>query len=203
MKAFRVRQAKPGGGERPEEGGQCEGPKPLDGTQRVRIPPGKGWPPAGSESCVVVGRPILRSVDSERAGRVIEPRKLNSRGSRRRPKDGRQHRGAVNWPGAFGPAGVRERGMRTLGFPRNLGGPVVSVPVRRPGVRLETSRPLHAAPAGRGSEQGVQGRYRQAKETKRGGTDGRESECLVLLLKRGNPSQGTPRREGGTGTWNR
>lgn len=31
--------------------------------------------PAGSESCVVMGQPILRSVDSECAGRVIQPRK--------------------------------------------------------------------------------------------------------------------------------
>jgi hypothetical protein len=44
-------------------------------TQRVRIPTGQGGAPAGSESCVVHGRPCLRSVDSERAGRVIEPRK--------------------------------------------------------------------------------------------------------------------------------
>ena len=37
-------------------------------------PSGKGWPPAGSESCVACGRPVLRSVDSECLGRVIEPR---------------------------------------------------------------------------------------------------------------------------------
>ena len=28
--------------------------KPLIGTRWVQLPPGKGWPPAGSESCVVV-----------------------------------------------------------------------------------------------------------------------------------------------------
>ena len=34
----------------------------------IRIPPGKAGPAARSESCVVVGRPILRSVDSEVTG---------------------------------------------------------------------------------------------------------------------------------------
>src|SRR5271157_5184180 len=38
--------------------------KPFVETLRVRIPPGKAGPAARSESCVVVGRPILRSVDS-------------------------------------------------------------------------------------------------------------------------------------------
>ena len=49
--------------------------KPFAETLRVRIPPGRAGPAARSESCVVVGRPILRSVDSEVKGRVIEPRK--------------------------------------------------------------------------------------------------------------------------------
>jgi hypothetical protein len=39
--------------------------KPFAETLRVRIPPGRAGPAARSESCVVVGRPILRSVDSE------------------------------------------------------------------------------------------------------------------------------------------
>jgi hypothetical protein len=38
------------------------------------IPSGKGELPAGSESCVVREQSRLRSVDSEHAGRVIEPR---------------------------------------------------------------------------------------------------------------------------------
>ncbi|MGA7498077.1 MAG: hypothetical protein WBX00_15225, partial [Isosphaeraceae bacterium] len=52
--------------------------KPFVETLRVRIPPGKAGPAARSESCVVVGRPILRSVDSEVKGRVIEPRKYKT-----------------------------------------------------------------------------------------------------------------------------
>jgi hypothetical protein len=39
--------------------------KPFDGTQRVTNPARQSWPAAGSESCVVTGRPPLRSVDSE------------------------------------------------------------------------------------------------------------------------------------------
>jgi hypothetical protein len=36
--------------------------------------PDKAGQPSGSESCVAVKRFTLRSVDSERAGHVIEPR---------------------------------------------------------------------------------------------------------------------------------
>ena len=55
--------------------------KPFVGTLRVRIPPGKAGPAARSESCVVVGRPTLRSVDSEVKGRVIEPRNYKPSGA--------------------------------------------------------------------------------------------------------------------------
>jgi hypothetical protein len=54
---------------------------PFVETLRVRIPPGKAGPAARSESCVVVGRPVLRSVDSEVKGRVIEPRKYKTPGA--------------------------------------------------------------------------------------------------------------------------
>src|SRR5208337_2828365 len=55
--------------------------KPFVETLRVRIPPGKAGPAARSESCVVVARPILRSVDSDVKGRVIEPRNYKSPGA--------------------------------------------------------------------------------------------------------------------------
>src|SRR4029077_10654904 len=45
------------------------------------IPPGRAGPAASSESCVAVGRTTLRSVDSQVKGRVIEPRKLKTRGA--------------------------------------------------------------------------------------------------------------------------
>jgi hypothetical protein len=38
--------------------------------------------------------------------------------------------------------------------------------------------------------------YRQAKETKCGETDGRESERLIVPMSRGNHPERTPRREG-------
>jgi hypothetical protein len=71
---------------------------------------------------------ILRSVDSEWAGRVIEPRNYVHRGSRHRPNSGRQHRSAVVAE-RRGPAGVGEQGTFTVGSSRNLGDPVVSVEV--------------------------------------------------------------------------
>ena len=55
---FSVRQAKPGEGEWIDL-------KPFVRAQRVANPPGKAGQPSGSESCVVVGQPTLRSVDSE------------------------------------------------------------------------------------------------------------------------------------------
>ena len=48
-----LRQAKPG-----EEGRRCKGkdtPEIFYATQRVRVPTGQGWPPAGIECCVVRG----------------------------------------------------------------------------------------------------------------------------------------------------
>jgi hypothetical protein len=84
-----LRQAKLGEGGRP-----CKGIAMLEtfyATQQVRALTGQGWPPAGIECCVVRGRPRLRSVHRERAGRVMEPREKSMR-SRRRYVDGRPHR---------------------------------------------------------------------------------------------------------------
>ena len=53
----------------------------LSMIPRVGIPPGKAGPAARSESCVVVRRLTLRSVDSEVKGREIEPRKLKTLGA--------------------------------------------------------------------------------------------------------------------------
>jgi hypothetical protein len=43
--------------------------------------PDKAGQPPGSESCVAVGQPTLRSVDSEWTGRVIEPRNYGIAGA--------------------------------------------------------------------------------------------------------------------------
>jgi hypothetical protein len=48
--------------------------KPRIGTQRVSNPAWQSWPAARTQSCVVPGRPGLRSVDREFTGRVMEPR---------------------------------------------------------------------------------------------------------------------------------
>ena len=52
-----------------------------------------------------------------------------------------------------------------------------------------SSRPMGAA------------RYRQAKETKRGGMDGRESERAIVPMKPGDLIAGTRRREGLAESW--
>ena len=59
--------------------------------------------------------------------------------------------------------------MHALGFPRNLGGPLVSTRW-----------------------------YCREKATERGGMGERESEYLILPVKQGNSPQGTLWREGGT-----
>ena len=49
---------------------------------------------------------------------------------------------------------------------------------------------------GRGDEQRTQRWYRQAKETKRGEMGGRESQHLIVPLKRGNQPEGPRRGKG-------
>ena len=86
--------------------------KPFVETLRVRIPPGKAGPAARSESCVVVGRPILRSVDSEVKGRVIEPRKYKTPGAFVVDTGGGRVRQLTLGPLSLpDPAGVEEHGQ--------------------------------------------------------------------------------------------
>src|SRR5271167_1152270 len=86
--------------------------KPFAETLRVRIPPGKAGPAARSESCVVVGRPILRSVDSEVKGRVIEPRKYKTPGAFVVDTGGGRVRQLTPGPLSLpDPAGVEEHGQ--------------------------------------------------------------------------------------------
>jgi len=86
--------------------------KPFVETLRVRIPPGKAGPAARSEPCVVVGRPILRSVDSEVKGRVIEPRKYKTLGAFVVDTGGGRVRQLTLGPLSLpDPAGVEEHGQ--------------------------------------------------------------------------------------------
>ena len=75
------------------------------------------------------------------------------------------------------------------------------------GARLTNSRLIHGSrPEPGGDESGTKRWYRQAKETKCGEMDGKESERPIVVLKRGNgPSgpcgaKGAPRCGGGVGT---
>ena len=86
--------------------------KPFAETLRVRIPPGRAGPAARSESCVVVGQPILRSVDSEVKGRVIEPRKYKTLGALVLDVSGGRVRQLTHGPLSLpDPAGVEEHGQ--------------------------------------------------------------------------------------------
>jgi hypothetical protein len=65
--------------------------------------------------------------------------------------------------------------------------------------RLTNSRKIPDPASGAGGDERRTHRwYRQAKTTKCGEKGGRESECLIVPLKRGNHTAGTPWREGGT-----
>jgi hypothetical protein len=93
------------------------------------------------------------------------------------------------------------RGLRTR--PRDIqGGPGTWEPLPPPSIfRLgtrNTNSPLPTtARLGRWEQTQAQRWYRQAKATKRGGTDGRESEHLIVALKRGNGPSRTLWSEGG------
>ncbi len=86
--------------------------------------------------------------------------------------------------------GVRERGMRARGMPRNLGGPVVSAQKSRSGNRVTKPKTQAGGLPSPGSDQRAHARYGQAKETKCGRRGGRESEHRVVPVKRGNSPRG-------------
>src|SRR5213076_2211767 len=75
------------------------------------------WPPPGTECCVVVGRPALRSVHRECNCCVIEPREHN-RWERPPYANADAALTRAVWPEREGPAGVKERsGLHTRGSP--------------------------------------------------------------------------------------
>src|ERR1700751_1603769 len=99
-------------------------------------------------------------------------------GSRRCSSRGRQHRSAEK-AGRGGPTGVEEQGMSTLGFPRNLGDPVVSARYPARGGSREKQGPWPAVAAlGHRRERSTSAKSGTAKrrQTKCGGMGGRESE---------------------------
>jgi len=72
------------------------------------------------------------------------------------------------------------------------------------GARLTNSRLIHGSrPEPVGTNRGRNDGNRQAKETKCGEMDGKESECPIVALKRGNGPYRTPGSEGGAALWTR
>lgn len=152
--------------------------------------------PAGSESCVVMGQPILRSVDSECAGRAIEPRKDPTTwepSSSRSAKAASRHRDAR----CLGPTGVTEQGMYIWGNPRNLGGPTGSSLNTGSGspetIPWLTSKVLGACGETNAEHERSTAGRRQRRTA--GFTAGRRSGSIVPR-RVGNSSQRTQRREG-------
>jgi len=87
-----------------------------------RTPPGQGGNrTAGSESCVEQGQPWLRSVDSERAADVIEPRKRKCWEPAPSGRWSATLRGGTSSLQKPSPAGVKARGRSRKRAPRELG----------------------------------------------------------------------------------
>ena len=84
-----------------------------------------------------------------------------------------------NRSGTYRPAGVGDHVQTGIGVPQELGRSC-RLHGRTPGrgYRVTNPRPVVAARSDGGSESCVIPWYRQVKETKRGGTDGRKSQCL-------------------------
>ena len=164
-------------------------------TQQVRVLTGQGWPPAGIECCVVRGRPRLRSVHRERAGRVIEPRKGQMR-SRRCLKCGRPYRRPCSGLGS----GVR-RGRRAGHVRKGRPGTweISSSPPLRggAGAAVEVVQAHGESSGPGGSEGGRSGgsAERRKRSEARGGA--RSRSRLIVPMRSGNPLQGT--RQMGSG----
>jgi hypothetical protein len=137
---------------------------------------------------------MLRSVDSECVGRVIEPRKHNSRGSRHCRESGRQHRGAVVAERQDS-AGVEEHGTFMRGAPGTW--EILSSPPRQPvwGTPVNKPRPAGAAPCACGSE--AQGAAAvPPSEGNEVRWDGRQEDGVLRSTEEtGEPTRGTPGRE--------
>ena len=120
------------------------------------IPPGRAGPAARSESCVVAGRPTLRSVDSQVKGRVIEPRKLKTPGAfvvdigggRVRRADTWTHRACLVLPGS------KSTGNDHQGSPGTWEAPTSPSQIRIGRPEPTTPRPPVGRPRPRGANHG-------------------------------------------------
>ena len=149
------------------------------GPSGSRNPPGKGWPPAGSEHCVVVSNGGTKRMERCQS-RVIEPRNNDQRWSLRSLNSGgRIEAPSEAWRGD--PTGVREQGKSTKGYPGNLREPTVFLHKRKNRskvARPEDQRPgvAEATPGARDErKKWSSGGNRRSKETKSEGTSSRKS----------------------------
>jgi hypothetical protein len=168
--------------------------------------PGKGWSPTGNESCVVGGRPSLRSVDSECVGRVIEPRKLVHVGAdvfltTEGNSDVRQQ------PRNVTPIGVLVRGTHTR-IPQEPGRSArfrLHIPAYGHRVNKgQNSSPARGLARGNGCEQATPASG-TAERTKGSevGRSSRSRSAFTVALKRGNRPEGPRGARGGTGAQHR
>ena len=159
---------------------------------------------AGSRKQVLrgVGRPPLRSVDSQTESLDIEPRKFSRRESSLLTQAGAAPR-RRNGLAPFGPTGVPEQGAGTRGSLGNLRDPAVSTDISGSGTGTPTPRsPRPRVPAA-GSKQGA--RVVSPTEGNEGRRDGRTGVGAPhSTVEVGEPFRGTRRREGGAvsrGRW--
>ena len=153
------------------------------------------------------GRLPLRSVDSEIKRCVIEPRNflvVSPRlGQSRGPRQALATLGPTSVPGHTGVGGTWRMILRVS---RELGRPCRLHRDCRLEPRLTNSRLIHSSVPSWWGRTGDERWYRQAKETKCGEMDGKESQRPIVVLKRGNgPSgprgaKGVPRCGRGVGT---
>ena len=106
------------------------------------------------------------------------------------------------------PASIRTCANGQLRFPRNLGDPVVSSATSRLEIPGDQLQALAAHSSVEERKERVQPKYRQAKETKRGGMDGRKSQHPHITDEAGelvprDPVKGRKNRKGvpDVGTW--
>ena len=120
-----------------------------------------------------MGQPILRSVDSQVKGRVIEPRKYQTRGAfvvdTGGGRVGQLTLGPLSLPD---PAGVEEHGQWPSGFSRNLRDPDVSIVNPDGETGTDNSLAPGGTPPAEGSETRATRWYRLVKNSKRAETGG-------------------------------
>ena len=158
--------------------------------------------PAGSESCVDQGRPWLRSVDSERAGRATEPRNqaivVADGFETPEGNTGTAVRARRARPTGVGERGTYARVLQEPGRSRCL--PVTTA--KGVAVNFLQACGRRATRPWERNKRAQRGTVARAK-AKRGGTDVGKSERRVLPRKRGNQAKGPRGGKHGASSWNR